>query len=77
MSENAGKETEKRETGKDVKKRQKSWFQGVKAEFKKVIWPDKAQVGQQTLTVVAVSIVLGLIIAGIDSLVKFGLNFLT
>ncbi|MCI8373316.1 MAG: preprotein translocase subunit SecE [Lachnospiraceae bacterium] len=67
MSENAKNET--------VKK--KSWFQGVKAEFKKVIWPAKEQIAQNTITVVIVSVVLGLIIAGLDTLVKFGLNFLT
>lgn len=67
MSENAKNET-------TVQK--KSWFQGVKAEFKKIIWPAKEQVAQRTFAVVVVSIVLGIIIAGLDTLVKFGLDFL-
>lgn len=66
MSENANKEAGK-----------KSWFQGMKAEFKKIIWPSKEQVAQNTFSVVVVSVVLGLIIVGIDALVKFGMNFLT
>ena len=67
MSENAKNETV-------VQK--KSWFQGVKAEFKKIVWPAKEQVAKRTFAVVVVSIVLGLIIAGLDAIVKFGLNFL-
>lgn len=67
MSEKANKEA--------VQK--KSWFQGVKAEFKKVMWPTKEQVTQNTIAVVVVSIVLGIIIAVIDFVVKFGLKFLT
>ena len=37
-----------------------SFFEGVKAEFKKVIWPDKMEIVKQTITVSVVSIVLGL-----------------
>lgn len=54
-----------------------SFFEGVKAEFKKVIWPDKMDVVKQTITVSAVSIVLGLLIALIDTIVQYGVNFLT
>ena len=55
----------------------KSRFQGMKAEFKKVIWPDKDEIIKSTIAVVAVSIVLGLIIAGLDGLINFGMSFLT
>lgn len=42
---------------KSEKKAQKtSWFQGMKAEFKKVIWPDKKTLAKQTAAVVSVSV---------------------
>lgn len=54
-----------------------AFFEGVKAEFKKVIWPDKMEIVKQTITVSVVSIVLGLLIALIDTIVQYGVNFLT
>ena len=54
-----------------------SFFEGVKAEFKKVIWLDKMEIVKQTITVSVVSIVLGLLIALIDTIVQYGVNFLT
>lgn len=54
-----------------------SFFEGVKAEFKKVIWPDKMEIVKQTITISVVSIVLGLLIALIDTIVQYGVNFLT
>lgn len=53
------------------------FFDGVKAEFKKIIWPDKDTLLKQSVAVVAASIVLGAIIALIDMLVQYGVNFLT
>ena len=35
-----------------------SWFTGLKAEFNKIIWPDKKSLTRQTAAVVAVSVVL-------------------
>jgi len=53
-----------------------SWFTGLKAEFKKVIWPDKKSLGKQTAAVVAASLVLGLIIAILDMFIKYGIDIL-
>lgn len=55
----------------------KSRFQGMKAEFKKVIWPSREEITKSTIAVVVVSIVLGLVIAGLDALINFGMSFLT
>ncbi|MCI8483319.1 MAG: preprotein translocase subunit SecE [Lachnospiraceae bacterium] len=51
-----------------------SWFTGLKAEFEKIIWPDKKSLGRQTTAVVAVSVVLGLIIAVLDVIIKYGVD---
>lgn len=61
---------------KTQKTQKKSWFKGLQAEFKKVIWPDKKTLARQTTAVVAVSVVLGLIIAMIDALLNYGIKFL-
>lgn len=53
-----------------------SFFNGLSAEFKKIIWPDKKSLTRQTTAVVAVSVVLGLVIALLDYLVQYGVDFL-
>ena len=58
------------------KQKKKSWFKGLKAEFKKIIWPDKKTLAKQTVAVIVCSVVLGAIIAVIDALVQQGINFL-
>ena len=53
-----------------------SWFTGLKAEFDKIIWPDKKSLSKQTAAVVAVSIVLGFIITVLDVFIKYGVDAL-
>lgn len=53
-----------------------SWFSGLTAEFKKIIWPEKKSLVKQTTAVVAVSVVLGLIIALLDFVIQYGVDFL-
>ena len=38
---------------KKEKAQKKSWFKGLKAEFKKVVWPDKNTLAKQTTAVVS------------------------
>ena len=60
----------------DVAKRSKGWFKGLKAEFNKISWTSKDDVTKQTIAVVVVSVILGLLIALIDFLLQSGINFL-
>lgn len=53
-----------------------SWFTGLKAEFSKIIWPEQKSVVRQTIAVVAASVVTGLVIALLDWLIQYGVNFL-
>lgn len=53
-----------------------SWFDGLKAEFGKIIWPEKEPLAKQTVAVVAVSVVLGLIITILDTFIQYGIDFL-
>ncbi|SFR63533.1 preprotein translocase subunit SecE [Anaeromicropila populeti] len=52
----------------------KSFFKGLKAEFKKIIWPDRESLIKQSAAVVVIAVVLGLIISIIDLGVKFGVD---
>lgn len=54
----------------------KSWFKGLKAEFKKIIWTDKESLIKQSTAVVAASVVLGLVISVVDVVIKYGIEFL-
>ena len=59
------------------KKAAPGFFKGVKSEFKKVIWPDKQVTIKQSIAVVAISVVIGVVIAILDYVVKYGVNFIT
>ena len=58
------------------KTQKKSWFKGLQAEFKKIIWPDKKTLAKQTTAVVTVSVDLGAVIAVIDAILRYGIDFL-
>ena len=47
-----------------------------KAEFKKIIWPDKQTLTKQTIAVLACSVAIGALIAVLDLIIKFGLNII-
>ena len=64
------------DSAKTEKAPKKSWFKGLKAEFKKVIWPDRKTLATETTAVVAVSSAVGIIIAVLDLVIQYGLNFL-
>ena len=58
------------------KGQKESWFTGLSAEFHKIIWPDKKTLVRQSTAVVVVSVVLGVIIAILDFLIQYGIDFL-
>jgi preprotein translocase subunit SecE len=59
------------------KQKRPSFFDGVKAEFKKIVWPDRQSTLKQSVAVVAISVVVGVIIAILDYVIKYGVNILT
>ena len=69
MGENTTKEVA-------AKAPKKSWFKGLKAEFKKIIWPDKKSLARESAAVVASAVALGIIIKIIDVVINYGLEFL-
>ena len=59
------------------KQKRPSFFSGVKAEFKKIVWPDRQSTLKQSVAVVVISVVVGVIIAILDYVIKYGVNILT
>ena len=66
---------EKAATKPSVPKAQKKsvvkYFKDARSEFKKVVWPSKKQVINNTIVVLVSMVVSGLAIWGIDSLFMF------
>ena len=60
-SEKAGKKDHKE------KAKKKSWFKGLKDEFKKIIWTDRKTLGKQTIAVVVISAIVCARITLVDS----------
>ena len=61
---------------KKEKTQKKSFFKGLQAEFKKIIWPDKETLAKQTTAVVIVSVLLGAMISIIDVILKYGIDLI-
>lgn len=55
----------------------KEFAHGVKTEFRKIIWPDCNALVKQTTAVVVVAFITGALIAGLDYVFEYGINFLT
>ncbi len=53
-----------------------NWFNGLKAEFQKIVWLDRKSLGRQTLAVIIVSVILGVIIAILDFGIQHGVDLL-
>ena len=56
--------------------KKKSFIKTLKAEFKKIIWPDKQTLTKQTIAVLISSVALGAVIAVLDLIIKYGLNMI-
>ena len=54
----------------------KEYFKGVKLEMKKVVWPTKKQVINNTLIVLAVVLVSAIVICGLDALFSLVIRLL-
>ena len=53
-----------------------SFLKSLKSEFKKITWPDKNSLVKQTVAVCVITVILGAVIAGVDTVYKIGINWL-
>ncbi len=49
------------------KKEKKGFFENLKNEFKKIIWPDKRSAARQTVLIIVTTIILGVFIRLLDT----------
>lgn len=52
------------------------FFRDFKAEFKRVVWPNKKELKTQTITVITTSLVVAAIIFGMDAIFSTSLQLL-
>ena len=80
MGDSENKEVVEQNTPKKAEKTEKTAkakggrIQALKAEFNRIIWPDKDTVVKETTAVVIVTVILGAIIALLDFVIKTGLD---
>lgn len=70
----AGQDRPNKTGNADAAKKTGSRIQKLKAEFNRIIWPDKNTVVKETTAVVVVTVILGAIIALLDLIIKTGLD---
>lgn len=54
----------------------KSFFKSIKAEFKKIIWPNKESLLKQSAAVIVISVVLGGVIALLDLGIQYVMDLI-
>lgn len=55
----------------------KAFLKGVKTDWNKIIWSDKKTLIRETVAVAAFSIVLCILIVGVDTVAQYGVNFIS
>ena len=60
--------------GDNAKAPNKSFFKGLKAEYKKIIWPTKETIAKESGVVLVITMILMLVIFGVDVVIKLGLG---
>ncbi len=78
MADEVVKDSGKADKKKDKKERnaKKSWFKGLKTEFKKIIWTDKKTLGKQAIAVIVISVLFCVLITLVDSVALEAIEFI-
>ena len=53
-----------------------SFLSGLEVEFKRIVFPTRQDVIKQSIATVAISILIGLLITGLDIAMKWGLGLI-
>jgi preprotein translocase subunit SecE len=61
----------------EKKAKKPPFLKGVKTEYKKISWPEKGSLTRQTIAVVVITTILSVLIALLDFVIKYGVEFLT
>ncbi len=71
----SNKAAKKVKKSKNFSKKVKKFFSDIKGEFKKVSWPSRKQIVNNTAIVIVICVVASLFIFGIDTLFSFLVNW--
>ena len=52
------------------------WWEGLKAEFGKIFWPDAEKTTKQSTAVIVASVIIALLIVFFDMIIQYGVDFL-
>ena len=69
-------EKAKAEKKPNIFKRIASYFRDLRSEFKKVTWPSRKQVLNNTIVVIVTIVIAGIVIWGLDSILLLLVNLL-
>lgn len=58
------------------KKEKSTFFSSLRAEFKKIVWPTRQVLIKKSIAVLASSVILGVVIAVIDLIIRLGLELI-
>lgn len=72
QSKNVSNESSSKPKKSEKKENKKGFFSECKVEFKKITWPTKKVLLKQTITVIFISLIVGIIIFGYD----LGINYI-
>jgi preprotein translocase subunit SecE len=61
---------------KTGKSQVKSWFQGLKSEFNKIVWTDRNTLAKQTVAVTVITVILAVLISIMDTGILQVINLL-
>lgn len=53
-----------------------AFFKGVKTEYNKIVFPTKQDVTKETIATIVISVLVGVMIAVLDMIMKTGLGFI-
>ena len=70
MADEVKKESKKEKNGRGA------FIDSVKKEYKKIVWPTRDRLTKETIAVVVSSVILGIIIAGLDFLFRSGFSMI-
>lgn len=69
-------QAKEKSSGKTKGQKKNNWFQGLQAEFQKIVWTDRKTLVKQTIAVVIITIILAILIGVMDAVILEGINLL-
>ena len=71
--EDSKKPNDEKQNKSESKKTLSEFFKDIIGEFKKIVWPSRKDLVKQTATVIVTSLIIGVIIFGMDTI--FGYTY--